>query len=122
MIAHVVLFAPKAHLPEESRQEVLDALTAAASEIPSIRRFRVGRRLRHGLPGYEQAMRVDFEYVVLIEFDDEAGLRAYLQHPSHSAAGTHFTTSSAAALAYDYEIVEAADAKRLVETPRPAER
>ena len=116
MIAHVVLFAPRPGLPEAERRAVLDALTRAAAEIPSIRRFRVGRRIRHGLPGYEQAMRVDFEYLVMIEFDDEAGLRAYLQHPSHAAAGAHFTTSSAAALAYDYEIVEASDATRLLES------
>ena len=116
MIAHVVLFAPKPDLAESERRAVLDALTSAASEIPSIRRCRVGRRVRHGLPGYEQAMRIDFEYVVLIEFDDEAGLRAYLQHPSHAAAGTHFTTASSAALAYDYEVVEASDAKRLAES------
>jgi len=118
MIAHVVLFAPKPDLPDADRQAVLDGLTAAATDIPSIRRFRVGKRIRHGLPGYEQAMRVDFEYVVMVEFEDEAGLKAYLQHPSHAAIGRHFTTSSLAALAYDYEIVEAADAKRLVENRR----
>ena len=116
MIAHVVLFAPKPDLTETNRQAVLEGLVAAASEIPSIRRFRVGRRVRHGLPGYEQAMRTDFEYVVMIEFDDEAGLRSYLQHPSHSAVGRHFTTSSVAALAYDYEIVDPSDAKRLLES------
>jgi hypothetical protein len=116
MIAHVVLFAPKPDLADADRQKVLDALTAAASEIPSIRRFRIGRRVRHGLPGYEQAMKIDFEYVALIEFDDEAGLRAYLQHPSHSVAGAHFTASSVAALAYDYEIADAAGANRLVGT------
>lgn len=115
MIAHVVLFAPKLDLSEAERRAVLDALTSAASDIPSIRRFRVGRRVRHGLPGYEQAMRVDFEYVVLIEFDDEAGLRAYLQHPSHAAAGRFFATASSAALAYDYEVVEASDAKQLID-------
>ena len=118
MIAHVVLFAPKPDLPDAERGAVLEGLTAAAADIPSIRRFRVGRRVRHGLPGYEQAMPVDFEYVVMIEFDDEAGLHTYLQHPSHAAVGRHFTTSSAAALAYDYEIVEASDAKRLI-APRP---
>ena len=114
MIAHVVLFAPKPDLPDAVRQAVLDGLTAAASEIPSIRRFRIGRRVRHGMPGYEQAMRTDFEYVVMIEFDDERGLLAYLQHPSHVAVGRHFTESALAALAYDYDIVDAGDASRLV--------
>ena len=81
MIAHVVLFAPKPDLPDVRSRAVLEGLTAAAADIPSNRRFRVGRRVSHGLPGYEQAMPVDFEYVVMIEFDDEAGLRAYLATP-----------------------------------------
>ena len=106
MIVHVVLFSPRSDLSLTDRAAVLDSLTKAAREIPSIRRLRVGKRTRHGLPGYEQAMRDDYEYAVFIEFDDVAGLKAYLQHPSHAAAGQHFTASAAKALAYDYETDE----------------
>ena len=49
-------------------------------------------------------MREDFEYAVVVEFDDVAGLTAYLAHPQHAAIGQHFTQSAAAALAYDYEM------------------
>ena len=56
MIVHVVLFSPKPDLSEADRRALLDALSAAASGIPSIRRFRVGKRVKHGLPGYEQVM------------------------------------------------------------------
>ena len=104
MIAHVILFKPKPTLTDAERQSVLDGLRAAAAGIPTIRRMRVGRRHRHGRPGYEQLMREDFEYVVIVEFDDVAGLTAYLAHPKHAAIGQHFLQSSAAALAYDYEI------------------
>lgn len=106
MIVHVVLFSPRSDLPASDRAAVLDALTKAAREIPSIRRLRIGKRVKHSLPGYEQAMRDDYEYAVFIEFDDVAGLTAYLEHPSHAAAGHHFTASAAKALAYDYETVE----------------
>lgn len=106
MIVHVVLFSPKPDLSESDRRKVLDALAAAATGIPSIRRLRVGKRMKHGLPGYEQAMRDDYEFAVMIEFDDIAGLKAYLQHPAHAAAGHHFTASASKALAYDYEIAE----------------
>jgi hypothetical protein len=41
-----------------------------------------------------------------VEFDDVAGLTAYLEHPQHAAIGAHFTQSSSAALAYDYEIAD----------------
>ena len=74
MIAHVVLFKPKHDLTSEQRQAVIDNLKAAASAIPTVRGLRVGRRIRHGHPGYEQLMREDFEYIVIIEFDDVAGL------------------------------------------------
>ena len=104
MIAHVILFEPRADLTDAQRDQVLDDLRRAAREIPSIRRFRIGRRLRHGLPGYEQAMRDDYEYAAIIEFDDRDGLEAYLHHPAHAAAGAHFTESAGRALAYDYDV------------------
>ena len=104
MIAHVVLFKPKPGLTDADRQAVIADLKTAASGIPSIRRMRVGHRVRHGRPGYEQLMREDFEFIVIIEFDDVDGLTAYLTHPRHDAIGSHFMQASAAALAYDYEL------------------
>lgn len=106
MIAHIVLFSPKADLAESTRQEVLAGLSAAAAAIPSIRRFRIGARVTHGVPGYEQMMRDDFSFAAIIEFDDLAGLEAYLAHPVHRGIGDHFTTSAAQSLAYDYELTE----------------
>jgi hypothetical protein len=106
MIEHIVLFKPREGLSTEQRESIVQALTTAAREIPSIRRLRVGRRVLHHLPGYEQAMREDYEYAVIVEVDDLESLKAYLQHPAHSAIGGHFTQSASAALAYDYEIAE----------------
>ena len=104
MIAHVVLFKPRHELTAAERQTVIKDLKAAASAIPTVRKLRVGKRIRHGRPGYEQLMREDFEYVVIIEFDDVEGLTAYLAHPVHAAIGSHFMQAAAAALAYDYEM------------------
>ena len=114
MIAHVILFKPKPELTSDDRDGILRTLTSAADDIPGVRRFRVGRRIRHGLPGYEQAMREDFEFAVIIEVEDVDALKAYLLHPSHAALGSHFTQSAAAALAYDYELVDASDAGKLI--------
>ena len=114
MIAHVILFKPRPGLAAAERGAVLQALTNAARDIPGIRSFRVGKRVRHGLPGYEQTMAEDFEFLVIIEVDDLDALKAYLAHPSHAAFGAHFTQSSAAALAYDYEIADVADAMKLM--------
>jgi hypothetical protein len=114
MIAHVILFKPKPELTSPERAGILRTLTSAARDIPGVRRFRVGRRIRHGLPGYEQGMREDFEFVVIIEVESVDALKTYLMHPSHAAFGSHFTRSAAAALAYDYELVDAADAGSLL--------
>jgi hypothetical protein len=115
MIAHVILFSPKTGLSRSARHDLLAALGAASDSIPSIRRFRVGRRVRHGLPGYEQMMPDDYEFAAIVEFDDVEGLKAYLTHPSHGAIGRHFTASASKSLAYDYEMADPRDAVRLLE-------
>ena len=104
MIVHVVLFSPRPDLSAADRAAVLAAIESASRNIPSIKRLRIGKRVKHSLPGYEQMMRDDYEYAVIIEFDDVEGLKAYLQHPAHAAAGHHFTASASKALAYDYEV------------------
>jgi hypothetical protein len=105
LIVHVVLFEPRADLSEAQRHNILRDLEHAAVSIPSIRSLRIGRRVHHGLPGYEQAMSVDYQYVALFEFDDRAALEAYLRHPAHEAAGRHFTASAAHSLAYDFDLL-----------------
>ena len=114
MIAHIILFAPRSDLSPGQREEVLTAFTRATSAVPSVRNVRIGRRILHGLPGYEQMMRTDFEYAAIVEFDDVSGLEEYLRHPAHAAAGHHFTESAAASLAYDYALVPAGEAASLV--------
>lgn len=104
MIAHIVLLKPRADLTDGQRDTIMADLQAAAARIPSIRTLRVGTRLRHGRPGYEQLMREDFSFLVHVEFEDLDGLTAYLAHPAHHAIGAHFVQSAAAALAYDYEM------------------
>ena len=104
MIVHVVLFQPREHLAHNAQAAVLDDLRRAAATIPSIRRFRIGRRVRHGLPGYEQTMRDDYEFAALLEFESRDGLVEYLQHPSHQSLAAYFTIAAQRALAYDYEV------------------
>lgn len=106
MIAHIVLLQPKPDLTEEQRAMALSAIESAARNLPDVRRFRLGRRIKHGLPGYERMMTTDYEIALIIEVDDEAALKRYLAAPAHGAIGDLFTTATAAALAYDYEMVE----------------
>ena len=102
MVLHVVLFRPRAGISEADREEMFAALYAAVHEIPSVRRFHVGTRITHGA-AYEPLMAQDFPYAAVIEFDDLAGLQAYLKHPKHRELGELFYRLQDAALAYDYE-------------------
>ena len=106
MIAHVILFSPRADLSDGAREDLLGRLTQAAASIPSIRRFRVGPRIRHGRPGYEQMMQEDFQFAAILEFDSLDDLTTYLAHADHQALGDHFTSSAARSLAYDYDLTD----------------
>jgi hypothetical protein len=104
MVSHVVLFRPKAGLSSAQREAFIDALMRARREIPAIRRFRVGKRVTHGRE-YERAM-PDFPYAAIIDFDDLAGLKTYLEHPAHRAVGELFGATLEAGLVYDFEMVD----------------
>jgi hypothetical protein len=107
MIAHLVLFRPKASLSEEDRHGLADALATAIREIPSIRRARVGTRVTHGRP-YELLMRTHYSHAAILEFDDLDGLRAYLDHPAHEALAASFFAAFEEGLFYDFELGEGA--------------
>jgi hypothetical protein len=103
VIAHIVLLQPKPDLTEAQRAEALDTIRRSAANLPEVR-LRLGRRVRHGLPGYEQLMTQDFEYALIVEADDIDALTRYLAAPAHVALGHLFYAATAAALAYDYEM------------------
>jgi len=104
MIVHIVLLRPRTSLGSEGRQAALSALTESARSLPGIARFRIGRRVRHGLPGYEQQMTEDYEFALLLEFESIDALKAYLGAPAHGVLGDLFTTATSAALSYDYDM------------------
>jgi hypothetical protein len=54
---------------------------------------------------YDREAPIEFEYVVIIEFDDRDGAVAYLRHPLHEALGALFYSTSDRAAAADFETV-----------------
>ena len=108
MIAHLVLLQPRPELTLADRERALAALRHAAASVPAVRRARLGRRVTHGRPGYEQMMQQPFEFALIVEVDDLAGLATYLDAPAHAALGHLFVTAASAALAYDYDLEELA--------------
>ena len=104
MITHVVLFAPQTAFSSDQEQGVLEGIHAVVRACPAVKACRIGRRVRHGLPGYEQAMATDYAFALMLDFEDVEGLRAYLRHPLHEAVGAVFTSAAEASLAYDYAV------------------
>lgn len=103
MLFHIVLFRPRSDLTPADRARLVEALEGALRRIPSIRRFHVGRRVTHGA-GYEALAAVSLDYGAVIEFDDVAGLKAYLAHPAHQALGSTFMRSLEASTIFDYQM------------------
>jgi len=112
MLAHVLLFNVRDNVPTAERDALIDAWAKALREIPSIQRAHVGTRMRIGRE-YEQMMRTDYPYAAIIEFKDEAGLRAYLDHPAHADMANRFFAVLTDALIYDFEMSESPDVWRV---------
>jgi hypothetical protein len=109
MLLHIVLFQPKAALGVADRQNLVGAIEQAHREIPFIRRFQIGKRAVRGA-AYAASM-PDYDFVALVEVDDREALQEYLTHPSHAELARLFWSMSAASLAYDFEVIDAAAAR-----------
>jgi hypothetical protein len=103
MVVHVVLLKPRPGVSADERRRFVAAFDRATREIPSVRNVRVGARVRHGA-GYEAAMPDTVEFLATIDFDDLAGLQAYLSHPAHDELGRLFGEVLSSALVYDFEL------------------
>ena len=108
MISHVVLFRPRATLSASEREALIAALQHAVSGIATIRRATIGKRVLLDRPGYETQMAEHYEYSAILEFDSEADLRAYLDHPAHVDLGRRVFSVADAILAYDFETTDPA--------------
>jgi hypothetical protein len=102
MVWHVVLMKPRADLALTEKRELIDAFDRAVREIATVREVRVGRRVTHGA-AYEKSSPDAADFIVVIGFDDLAGLRAYLGHSAHEQLAARFYRSLDSALVYDFE-------------------
>ena len=115
MVSHIVLFRPRPSLTAGERQTLVAALRGAVEGIPQIRRATIGKRLLLNRPGYETQMAEHYEYSAILDFNSEADLRAYLDHPSHNELGKLLFTAADAVLAYDFTNVLPGELSKLVD-------
>jgi len=102
VITHVVVIKPRTDLSPDAREGLIAAFERAAREIPSVRAVRVGRRVTHGAQ-YEKTSPDAADFLIVLDFDDLAGLQAYLRHPAHEAVGDQFSRLLDSGWAYDFE-------------------
>ena len=113
MVAHVVLYRPRPDAAAEDLSRLVQAISAAAAGIDHVRRFWVGRSVPDP-PRYKIGGFPAFPFCAVIEFDDRAGLQAYLDHEAHGELSRLFNLTTEAALIYDFEIAEAGGAETLL--------
>ena len=103
MVWHVVMMKPRADISRSERAEFAAAFERPIREIPTVRQVRIGKRVTHG-GAYESGMPDSADVLAAIEFDDVAGLQAYLRHPAHDEVGAMFGRLLSSALVYDFEV------------------
>ena len=103
MIAHLVLYELRPDISDIERGTFLAALEQAVNTIPAVRTVRFGRRQLIGA-AYEAAATPAFSFFALFEFDDRAGLQAYLGHAAHVDLGQLFWSCCLRTLVFDYEL------------------
>ena len=108
MVTHLVLMKPRPDLSPAERQILVRAFERAVREIPTVRNVRAGVRIIHGA-GYEAAAPDAADFLIALDFDDLAGLQAYLRHPAHAELGARFNQSLSSALIYDFEVGDRED-------------
>jgi hypothetical protein len=90
VIAHIVLFQPKTTVTVDQKRSFARLLGEISRSVGSIKRAYVGRSTNTD-PGYDRSFgETTYRFAAVLEFDDEAGLLEYLNHPTHRALGALF--------------------------------
>jgi stress responsive alpha/beta barrel protein len=116
VITHLVVAKPRSNLSAGDRQAFVQAVEQALLHIPTVRAVRIGRRVTHGALYERTPPAADF--LILIDFDDLAGLQMYLRHPAHEAVSAQFSRLLEWGLVYDFETGDLARLRELAELER----
>ena len=107
MIAHVVLFNPKVDLTVERMRTFTKSMRDCFRSVTHIKRAAVGRRAEVD-PGYPRTFGdKTYQFAAILEFDDEAGLIAYLRHPRHEELGRLFWECCESTIVSEHQMIDA---------------
>jgi len=78
MIKHIVMAKFRPEISQQQQVEAMGKMGQSLGKIPGVKNLTMGPPLAlEGQPAYSGVM--------LIDFDDEAKSKAYLEHPTHKA-------------------------------------
>ena len=106
MIAHVVLFEPKASIPAAGRKEFLEEIRSVARNIPTIVQARIGTTISIGLMPETNRGQKTYRYAAIFEFATRGDLAAYFIHPVHDRLRAIFWDLCQATLIADVELFD----------------
>lgn len=78
MLRHVAMFRWKETSTEEQKRAARDALAALKDKVPTVRALTVGFDIRRNPRNWDM--------VLVVDFDDQAGLESYFANPVMQAA------------------------------------
>ncbi len=77
---HVVVFRMKEDAPKDAVEKAIADCRELLAKVPSVRSVRAGRPAAEGTP---DVPKMQYDFALLVLFEDAAGLKAYIDHPLH---------------------------------------
>lgn len=106
MIAHIVLFRPKAELTDDDLRLFTQLFRRVCVEVPGIERVRLGPVVGGGVFGGAKLGSSPYSAAAYLEFKDRQALEAYLQNPLHREFAESFWRYSEETVIADSEMVD----------------
>ncbi len=78
--AHVVIFRMKEDAPKDAVEKAIADCRELLAKVPSVRSVRAGRPAARGTP---DVPKMQYDFALLVLFEDADGLEAYIKHPLH---------------------------------------
>ena len=95
MVDHLVFFAVREGASQEEVEDLVSSMRALKGDVPSTIDLSVGEDFSGRSGGYTHAL--------FARFEDEAGLREYMEHPAHLAVVEKLEATTSGRIVADYE-------------------
>jgi hypothetical protein len=107
VISHIVLFNSKKEVSASDRRSFALQIRDACRAIPAVKAARVGRSVSVNA-GYARSFgEKTYEFAAILDFERQADLVAYLQHPLHHELGRLFWLYCESTIVVEVEVADA---------------